>query len=159
MAIDVDAYFQRIGSTGGRAPTLDTLRELHLRHAQTIPFENLNPLLRWPVRLDAASLEGKLVRDRRGGYCYEQNLLFRHALEALGFRVTGLAARVLWYAPDAVTPRTHVVLRVEVAGEPFLADVGFGSQTLTGPIRLLSEVAQDTPYGPFRLRPTGAEFV
>jgi N-hydroxyarylamine O-acetyltransferase len=156
--IDVDAYFQRIGYTGGRAPTLDTLRAIHLRHAETIPFENLNPLLKWPVRLDLTSLEQKLVRDRRGGYCFEQNQLFRLVLEALGFRVAGLVARVLWYAPDAVTARTHMVLRIEIGGEAFLADVGFGSQTLTGPIRLVPDVAQDTPHGSFRLRPTGGEF-
>jgi N-hydroxyarylamine O-acetyltransferase len=152
MAIDPGAYFRRIGYEGERAPTLDVLRELHLRHAQTIPFENLNPLLRWPVRLDPASVEAKLVRGGRGGYCFEQNLLFRHALEAVGFRVAGLAARVLWYAPQSVTPRTHMLLRVEVEGESYLADVGFGSQTLTGPLRLLPEVAQETPHGRFRLR-------
>lgn len=159
--IDLDAYFRRIGYAGERVPTLETLRAVHLRHAETIPFENLNPLLKWPVRLDPSSLEQKLVRDRRGGYCFEQNQLFRLVLEALGFRVAGLIARVLWYAPDpdAVTPRTHMVLRVEVEGGAFLADVGFGSQTLTGPIRLIPDVAQDTPHGPFRLRPLGTEFV
>jgi N-hydroxyarylamine O-acetyltransferase len=158
-SIDVDAYFQRIGYSGARSPTLDTLRELHLRHAQTIPFENLNPLLKWPVKLDPASVEAKLVRDGRGGYCFEQNLLFRHVLESLGFRVAGLAARVLWYAPDSVTPRTHMLLRIEVEGESYLADVGFGSQTLTGPVRFVPDVPQDTPHGRFRLRPAGGEFV
>ena len=64
-AVDLDAYFSRIGHAGGRAPTLDTLRELHLRHTQAIAFENLDPLLGRPVRLDLASLEQKLVRDRR----------------------------------------------------------------------------------------------
>jgi N-hydroxyarylamine O-acetyltransferase len=158
--IDVDAYFQRIGYTGECAPTLDTLRALHLRHAQTIPFENLNALMKWPVRLDLASIEQKLIRDGRGGYCFEQNLLLRHVLEALGFRVAGLAARVLWNAPDGpVTPRTHLLLRVEVEGNSYLADVGFGSQTLTGPIRLESLIVQETPHGPFRLRPVGAELV
>ena len=157
--IDLDDYFRRIGYAGARAPTLETLRAVHLRHAETIPFENLNPLLKWPVRLDPGSLEQKLVRDRRGGYCFEQNQLFRLVLEALGFRVAGLIARVLWYAPDTVTPRTHMVLRVEVDGEAFLADVGFGSQTLTGPIRLVPDVAQDTPHGPFRLKALRAEFV
>jgi N-hydroxyarylamine O-acetyltransferase len=159
-AIDLEAYFRRIGYTGARTSTLDTLRELHLRHAEAIPFENLNCLLGRPVRLDPASIEEKLVRDRRGGYCFEQNLLLRHALEALGFRVTGLAARVLWYAPDGPpTPRTHMVLRVEVGGEPFVADVGFGSQTMTGPLRLTPEEPQETPHGRFRLRPAGGEFV
>jgi N-hydroxyarylamine O-acetyltransferase len=156
MAIDLLAYFRRIAYEGPRVPTLDVLRELHLRHAQTIPFENLNPLLKWPVRLDPASVEAKLVRDGRGGYCFEQNLLFRQALEALGFRVAGLAARVMWYAPEAVTPRTHMLLRVGAEGESYLADVGFGSQTLTGPLRLVPEVAQDTPHGRFRLRPLPA---
>ncbi len=151
--IDLAAYFHRISYNGPRASTLDTLRELHLRHAQTIPFENLNPLLRWPVKLDLASVEAKLVRAGRGGYCFEQNLLFRSVLEALGFRVAGLAARVLWYAPTAITPHTHMLLRVEVEGESFLADVGFGTQTLTGPLRLVPEVPQDTPHGRFRLRP------
>jgi N-hydroxyarylamine O-acetyltransferase len=158
-AIDLDAYFKRIGYTGRREPTLDVLRELHLRHAQTIPFENLSVLLKWGVRLDPKSVEQKLVRDRRGGYCFEQNLLFKLALEALGFRVAGLGARVLWYAPESVTPRTHMILRVEADGELFLADVGFGSQTLTGPIRLLPEVAQETPHDPFRLRPAGNDLV
>ena len=68
--IDLDDYFRRIGYGGSRAPTLETLRALHLRHALTIPFENLGPFLRRPVRLDLASLQQKLVRDRRGGPMY-----------------------------------------------------------------------------------------
>src|SRR5262249_15051302 len=87
-AIDLNAYFDRIGYSGARTPTLDTLRAVVLRHTEAIPFENLDPLLRRPVRLDAASLQRKLVRDGRGGYCFEHNLLLRHALEGLGFAVT-----------------------------------------------------------------------
>lgn len=94
--IDLDAYFKRIGYEGVRQPTLDTLMAIQLRHTETIAFENLNSLMGWPVRLDAESLQQKLVRDGRGGYCFEHNLLLKHALDALGFRVTGLAARVLW---------------------------------------------------------------
>src|SRR5436190_24033061 len=106
--IDLDGYFHRVGYAGSRMPTLDTLRDLQLRHTEAIPFENLNPLLGWPVRLDAAALEQKMVRDGRGGYCYEHNLLFRHVLEALGFRAVGLAARILWNVPDGmVRPKTH----------------------------------------------------
>lgn len=110
-SIDLDAYFQRIGYAGARTPTLDTLRAIQLRHTETIAFENLNPLMRWPVRLDIESLQEKLVRDGRGGYCYEQNLLFCHVLKVLGFQVTGLAARVLWNEPDAaITSLTHAAL-------------------------------------------------
>ena len=118
-AIDLAAYFRRIGYPGDTAPTLDVLRAIQLRHSQTIAFENLNPLLRWPVRLDPESLEQKLVLGGRGGYCFEQNTLLRHVLERLGFRVRGLAARVLWNAPeDAITPRGHMLLRVDVEETP-----------------------------------------
>src|SRR5687767_6520538 len=98
-SVDIDAYFERIGYVGSRSVSADTLAAIHLQHPIAIPFENLNPLLRRPVRLDAPSLEHKLVRDRRGGYCFEQNLLLSHVLRGLGFQVKGLAARVLWNTP------------------------------------------------------------
>lgn len=155
--IDLDAYCRRIGYAGDRSPTLATLRALQELHPRAIAFENLNPLLGWPVRLDAASLEDKLVKARRGGYCFEQNLLFRHALEALGYSVTGLAARVLWNQPEgAITARSHMLLRVEIDGASYLSDVGFGGQTPTGPLRLALDVEQQTPHEPFRLVPSGS---
>lgn len=158
--IDLPAYLSRISHPGDAAPTLDTLRALHRRHPEAIPFENLNPLLGRPVRLDPESLEAKLVRQGRGGYCYEHNLLFRHALDALGFRVTGLAARVLWNVPEGVvTPRTHMLLRVDLDGETWLADVGFGAVTLTAPLRLEPDTVQQTPHEPYRLLRTGDEYV
>jgi N-hydroxyarylamine O-acetyltransferase len=151
--LDLDAYFTRVGYTGPCAPTLETLRALHAKHAASIPFENLNPLLGWPVKLDLASVQQKLVLGGRGGYCFEQNLLFSRVLRALGFSVTDLAARVLWRAhtDDEIRPRTHMLLLVEVQGELHIADVGFGGQSLTGPLRLLTDVEQATPHGPFRL--------
>lgn len=154
--IDLDGYLRRIGYSGPATPTLETLRAVHLRHALTIPFENLDAFLRRPVPLDLAALERKLVRDRRGGYCFEHNLLFKTALEALGFLVTGLAARVMWNLPDGVTlPRTHMLLRIALDGRDYLADVGFGGQTLTAPIKLLADIEQATPHEPFRLLAVG----
>jgi N-hydroxyarylamine O-acetyltransferase len=151
-SLDLDAYFERIGYSGSRSPTLETLAALHRRHPQAIPFENLNPLLGRPVPLDPAALERKLVRDRRGGYCYEHNLLFAGVLRALGFRVAGLAARVLWnVAEGTMRPRTHMLLRVEVDGAEYVADVGFGGLTLTGPLRLEPDIEQRTPHEAFRL--------
>lgn len=157
---DLDAYFERIGYSGSTAPTLDTLAAIHLAHARAIPFENLNPLLRWPVRLDAVSIQQKLVRQKRGGYCFEQNLLLSHALTALGFSVTGLAARVMWNAPEgAITPRGHMLLLVDLDDRPYIADVGFGGQTLTAPLRLETGTEQATPHEPFRLIRKGDMFV
>lgn len=155
-AIDLPAYFGRIGYRGESAPTLETLRAIHLRHVQAIAFENLNPLLRWPVRLDLTSLERKLVLGGRGGYCYEHNLLLAHVLRTLGFRVTCLAARVLWnQAEDAIPPRSHMLLRVDLDGRSYVVDGGFGGQTLTGPLRLEPDLEQPTPHEPFRLVRTG----
>jgi N-hydroxyarylamine O-acetyltransferase len=149
---DLDAYFKRIGYSGGALPTLSTLQALHTLHTRAIPFENLNPLLGLPVRLDPSSLQQKIIHDRRGGYCYEQNLLFREALQSIGFRVSALAARVVWNVPDGtVLPRTHALLRIDLDGEFYIADVGFGGLTLTGPLRLEENIEQTTPHEPFRL--------
>ena len=150
--MDLDAYFARVGFNGARAPTLDALRDLHLAHAQAIAFENLNPLLGWRVALDLPSVEAKLVRSGRGGYCFEQNALLAAALRELGFKVTGLAARVLWNAPeDAVRPRSHMLLKIDLGGESHIADVGFGGLTLTAPLRLVTDLEQSTPHERFRL--------
>src|SRR5688500_1067883 len=96
--LDLAAYLARVGLATAPAPTAAGLAELHLAHATHIPFENLDVLLGKPIRLDLASLQQKLVRDRRGGYCFEQNLLFAAVLEAVGFRVSRLAARVRYRA-------------------------------------------------------------
>lgn len=158
--IDLDRYFKRIGYGGVPHASLDTLRELHLLHPQAIAFENLNPLLGWPVLLDAASLQRKLVLKRRGGYCFEHNLLFGAALRALGFQVTDLAARVLWNAPPgSMGPRSHMLLRVELQGRSWIADVGFGGLTLTAPLLLQPGLEQATPHEPFRILDIEGAFV
>jgi N-hydroxyarylamine O-acetyltransferase len=158
--MDLDAYFSRIGYAGTRDATLATLQGVHVQHAQSIPFENLNPYLGLTVPLDTGSLEQKLVQQRRGGYCFEQNLLLREVLRSLGFQVRGLAARVTWNAPeDLVSARTHMLLLINLEEGDFLADVGFGGMTLTGPLRLQVDIEQQTPHEPFRLIAAGAEFI
>lgn len=153
MTIDLDAYLRRIGFADVPAPDPSTLAAIHARHPTAIPFENLNPLLGWPVRIDLPSIEQKIVQGGRGGYCFEQNALLGAALAAIGFTVTGLAARVVWnQAPDAATPRTHMLLQVGLPdGEQRLCDVGFGGQVLTGPLRFELDIEQATPHEPFRL--------
>ncbi|MGF6758616.1 arylamine N-acetyltransferase family protein [Paraburkholderia sp. GAS42] len=150
--LDLDRYFARIGYTGPRAQTLDVLRDLQRLHAHAIPFENLDPLTGRRVSLDLAAVVDKLVERRRGGYCFEQNRLFAHVLMQLGFEVTPLIARVLWGRdPDAVPPRTHMLMRVDLDGSAWMADVGFGSATLTSPLRLIAGETQQTTLEPFRL--------
>ncbi|MGW0534496.1 arylamine N-acetyltransferase family protein [Streptomyces sp. NPDC003032] len=147
--LDVDAYLARLGHTAGTKPDLDTLRALHRAHVAAIPFENLEMMLGRPVPLDLAALQDKMVHSRRGGYCYEQNLLFAAALERIGFNVTGLGARVRARA-SATRAVTHMLLKVEADGEDWHCDVGFGGDGLLEPIPLRGDV--ETRQGEWRFR-------
>jgi N-hydroxyarylamine O-acetyltransferase len=126
---DLGAYLGRIGDAGPLDPTVEVLDRIHQAHATTIPFENLDILLGRPIRIDLESLQAKLVRGLRGGYCFEQNTLFAAALERIGFRVTTLAARVR-YGSTRLLPRTHMLLKVDFDDGPRVADVGFGGDGL-----------------------------
>lgn len=155
----LNAYFARIGWSGSANVNIETLRALHLLHNSAIPFENLDVLLPREMQLDDASLEEKLVTARRGGYCFEQNGLFERALREIGFTVRSLLGRVVLANPSSLPPRTHRLLLVELQGEQWIADVGFGGQTLTAPIRLQADVAQHTPHGEYRLIQEGEDWI
>ncbi|MFE3444915.1 arylamine N-acetyltransferase [Nocardia sp. NPDC059180] len=126
--LDLDAYLSRIGYDGERAPTLAALRALVAAHTTSIPFENLEAVLGRPVPLDVESLQDKLVRRRRGGYCYENVGLFAAALERFGFGVTGLSGRVTM-GSGGLRPATHALLRVTTGDDDrvWIVDVGFGA--------------------------------
>src|SRR3546814_17951612 len=112
------------------------------------------------VDLDIHSIMDKFARQRRGGYCYEHNALFQYILQDMGFTVTGLAARVLMNAPgDVITRLSHMLLLVEVQGEPFIADTGFGALPLNPPIRLVADLFQAPPPGPHPLLHRGNNFL
>lgn len=156
-SINLDAYLQRIGYVGPRTPTLDTLRRLHALHPNAIVFEAIDVLLGRGISLDPAAVDAKLITAGRGGYCFEQNSLLRRALIAMGFQVEGLAGRVRWMAPpDApATALTHMLLRVRIDAEDWLADVGFGTCVPTEPLRLNTATEQQTLHGAYRLLPKG----
>src|SRR4029077_248845 len=157
---DLDAYLRRIGYEGPREPSLATLRAIVADHSAAIPFENIDILLKRGVRLDIATLYSKLVRRRRGGYCFEQNTLLAAALRALGFSLVTLAARVMRGMPDgAATARAHMLLQVDLPEGPFIADVGYGNLTPTAPLARRPGEEQATPNEPFRLMPYNGEFV
>lgn len=152
--VNLNGYFERIGFAGSIAPTLVTLEALHALHPAAIAFENLTPLLGLSVKLDLASLQSKLLTERRGGYCYEHNLLLMAMLGELDFTVRGLAARVLWNntdAADAPGPAHHMLLAVDINKSTYIADVGFGGLTLTAPLKLKADAEQNTPHETFRL--------
>jgi N-hydroxyarylamine O-acetyltransferase len=158
-AVDLDAYFARIGYAGPRIPTVEVLAALQKHHLNTIPFENLDVLLKRPIRLDLESLQRKLVAGRRGGYCFESNGLLFHVLSALGFRNTALAARVLFERPGdlPLPPRSHMLQRVDFDHGSYLVDVAFGGQTPAGLLRFEPHVVQETGRESCRLIPAADE--
>jgi len=157
--LDLDSYLRRIGYSGERMSTLTTLRALQALHPLAIPFENLDTLAGRPVKLDLPSLERKLVQSRRGGYCFEQNLLFKNALRSLGFDVSALAARVVWERPDGeARARSHMLVLVALEGRRYVCDVGFGGLTPTAPIELTLDAEQATPHETFRVVRAASEF-
>ena len=131
--MNVDAYLERIGYTGSREPTAETLSQLHRAHMLTVPFENLDVRLGHPIVISLDGFFDKIVRRHRGGFCYELNGLFAWLLERLGFTVTMLSARV--YDGARSGPEfDHLTLLVTVERR-LLADVGFGDSFLE-PLRL-----------------------
>ncbi|HKT98561.1 MAG TPA: arylamine N-acetyltransferase [Paraburkholderia sp.] len=153
---DLDRYFARIGYDGACNASLDVLRALHRLHPRTIAFENLDPFAARPVSVAPPDVFAKLVASRRGGYCFEHNTVLAHALMQLGFRIEPLAARVLFGRPaGTITPRTHMLLRVQADGAAWLADVGFGSASLCAPLAFAERGAQETLLEPARLTPLG----
>jgi len=151
--VHLDAYLKRINYSGSIAPTLETLEMVHRLHPAAIPFENLDPLMGRPVRLQLSDIEQKLLNERRGGYCFEHNLLFKAVLESMDFKVTPLAAGVLWGHDETkgAPALTHMALLVDVGGVPYVADVGFGGQVMTAPLRLRADTEQTTPNERYRL--------
>ena len=136
-SLDLDAYLDRVRWTGGLRRAFDTLSGLLLAHMASIPFENFDVLLGRPVRLDLAHLQEKLVRSRRGGYCFEQTTLFAAVLEKLGFAPLLHSARVILFSPLTVAARSHMFLTVETESTRYVIDPGFGLLAPRLPIPLV----------------------
>lgn len=156
--LDLASYLSRVGLSVPPTPTATGLAELQLAHVTHIPFENLDVILGRPIRLDLASLQAKLVQDHRGGYCFEQNLLFAAVLERLGFKVTRLAARVR-YRTTRVLARTHMLLLVETEDGNRISDVGFGGSGPLLPMLLEPQVEQQQFNWVYRLTENDGKWV
>lgn len=147
----LDAYLRRLGVEHPAWPTVDVLRELHLRHLRTVPFENLSIHLGEEIVLEEKRLLDKVVGARRGGFCYELNGAFGALLAALGYDVALLAARVYGDEERLGIPYDHLALRVRtVDGGDWLADVGFGAHCHL-PLAFGERGEQDDPAGTFRI--------
>jgi N-hydroxyarylamine O-acetyltransferase len=147
--MDVPAYLERIRYDGSLAPSLPTLRSLHAAHLMTVPFEDLDVYLKRPVDLSESALFEKIVRRKRGGFCYELNALFAGLLRELGFQVTLLNAQVTRKEAGFGPQFDHLALMVDLE-RPWLGDVGYPRSPLT-PLRLDSEEPQELGGTAYRI--------
>ena len=143
MGVDLDRYLNRLGVAPPLEPTVETLRRLHVAHLGAFLFHNLTIQRGGTVDVALDAVARRFLEESRGGYCFEQNTLFAGALRQLGFDVAILLARVSSASDRALT---HMLLRVDVEGEPWLADVGFGGDGLLEPMPL-REKAEVTQCG------------
>jgi N-hydroxyarylamine O-acetyltransferase len=153
----LEAYLDRIGLAGTPAPGL---AEIHRAHATTIPFENFDPHAGTPVSLDLDRLEDKMVTGRRGGYCFEHNLLLAAALDSLdGVEVAPMLARVRLGPEGSPRPLNHLLLRVSDRDGTWLADVGFGGGGLLDPLPFAAGPETEQSGWRYRLVEDGPELV
>ncbi|XP_012684224.2 arylamine N-acetyltransferase, pineal gland isozyme NAT-3-like [Clupea harengus] len=160
--MDLQEYFQRIGFSGPfERPDLPTLLLVHRLHVMSIPFENLSMHSGQQASMELPLVFDKLVRQRRGGWCCENNLLFSWALGQMGYTHTILGARVHNpHLPGFSEREGHLINRVEVAGGSYIADVSFGvSSQIWEPLELVSGKEQPQPPGTFRLKEDGGTWV
>jgi N-hydroxyarylamine O-acetyltransferase len=128
--MDINGYLRRINSTGILRSDLDTIRELQYKHVFAIPFENLDIHNQIPIILKTNLLFQKVIRDQRGGYCYELNVLFHHLLNLCGFDVNLVAGRLHHGSNRYGREFEHLALIVNLNGRKWLVDVGYGDFSL-----------------------------
>jgi N-hydroxyarylamine O-acetyltransferase len=131
---ELKGYLERIRYGSVLDTSIECLTSLHSAQLYTIPFENLDIHLGKSIDLAPDKLIQKLVYDKRGGYCFELNGLFLMALQAIGFDARPLLGRV--HITGKPTGRGHQVTLVEIDGEQWVVDVGFGGDTPRCPIAL-----------------------
>lgn len=143
-------YFDRVGLPFLKTASIENLERMQFAHLHTFPFENLNPFLSIPVMLDNETLFHKFVLDKRGGYCFEQNLFFMNILQSLGYEVRGLLGNV-FDKDNFVNRRTHMLLLVLLNNQEYVVDVGFGSVVSDYPLKFELGVVQKAEQASYKI--------
>ncbi|MVZ10486.1 arylamine N-acetyltransferase, partial [Enterobacteriaceae bacterium 8376wG6] len=139
--MDTQRYLQHIGFAGAARPDLPTLQQLHHRHMLSVPFENLSIIYHQGIQLAPEALFSKVVERNRGGFCYELNTLFALLLREIGFKVSFISGEIRARDGHFGPPYDHLALRVDLAEQAWLVDVGFGDSFLT-PLKIVAAEPQ-----------------
>ncbi|MBE6015087.1 MAG: arylamine N-acetyltransferase [Lachnospiraceae bacterium] len=138
--MDLKAYYERLGIE--RPAVLDkaALDKIIQAHQCSIPFEDLEcNYLKKKVLVDTDSLFNKIITNKRGGYCFELNGLFKHFLEETGFDVFSVFCRVRSFD----RPVMHRGNFIRFSDGLYFADVGFGGPMPYGCVKLEDGLKQD----------------
>ena len=157
MNLNVSNYIERINYSGKLEPTLEVLKALQRQHLLSIPFENLDIHYGIPIMLNIEAIYTKIIKNNRGGFCYELNGLFYNLLLEIGFDVKYLSAKVHTndnqYGPEF----DHLTLLVTINNIEYLTDVGFG-EFIFEPLQLDINKLQEDERGNYIIENYGQHF-
>ena len=153
MIMDIDAYLERIGLIEQPDVSVAGLFALQRAHMLYVPFENLDVFLRRPLSLALPNLFDKVITRKRGGYCFELNTLYAELLRIIGFTVRPLFARVWLREAIDVPARAHIIHLVDIEGQCYITDVGFGGRTSLVPLDIDSSKPVEDGDGLIRVLP------
>lgn len=148
--LNINKYLQRIGvSTRVREPNLEFLEMIHKAHYMTVPYENLDIIQGLPLDLSTEALYEKIVKHKRGGYCFEINGLFGALLRSLNYDVTDHLARFL-LDEQTIPMRRHRVLKVQLPDGAYVCDVGIGIESPRIPLKIVEDEIQNDGFAEYR---------
>ncbi len=151
QGLDVQGYLDRIGYSGPLEPTMETLKGLQKAHVYSVPYEDLDIRAGKYISVSLPDIYDKIVRRRRGGYCFELNGLFAWLLRKLGFDVVEYYGRYLEGEPLEMPMRRHRIARVVLDGKRYIADVGVGVQAPVWPIEIKEDIVQEIDGEDYRM--------
>ncbi|KAI5626167.1 hypothetical protein C0J50_14157 [Silurus asotus] len=160
--MDLQEYFRRIRFSGVyEKPDLATLRSVHELHVMNVPFENLSLHCGERNTMDLQIIYEKIVKNHRGGWCCENNLLFSWVLGEMGYKYTTLGSKIFNTLINDFNPLdSHLINLVEIEGKPYITDVSYGLSCQTWyPLEMISGKDQQQPSGVFRLQNDGGKWI
>ncbi|XP_064168909.1 arylamine N-acetyltransferase, pineal gland isozyme NAT-10-like [Anguilla rostrata] len=160
--MNLEDYFERIGFNGPfEKADLETLKDVHMQHVLSVPFENLSVHCGEWISADLEPAYTKIVKNNRGGWCCENNQLFAWALKEMGYTYTTLGARVFNCPKNEFDqPETHLINKVLIDGKAYIADVSFGvSGQIHHPMELVSGKDHPQLPGVFRFVEKGGVWI
>jgi N-hydroxyarylamine O-acetyltransferase len=154
--MNLAAYFERIGYTGTNSPTLENLRKLQTAHLMAVPFENLNLHIPREIILDEKLLFAKIVNEKRGGYCFEQNGLFSAILREMGYDVQRIESVMYNHETQRFSvTMCHMGLMVTIEGKRHLVDV---ASNFLEPLDIDNREIQTQKTGRFQIQYDGEKY-